>query len=120
MNFENLDFHQMLLILLGMGTASVLMAMPIRLAQEVASTLWGGLIHKGKAKDDGATGVLSRLSMLEAKREERPLNGFHARLESIEEWQKRTQKMFDDGHFVLRRECDLEHDRLRREIRAND
>lgn len=92
MDLGTMDLKSALLLLIGMGAVSVLMSIPIRMAQEMTATAWARLI--------GAP----------AKRIEEPQeNGLKARVVALEQWRDRLQDQIDNGHWVTHEECKRTH-----------
>jgi len=91
MDLSALDLKSALLVLLGLGTVTVLMAAPVRFVQELVSTLWGRLLGTKNGNGNGNG------------------NGLTARVSSLEQWRDRTQGLFDNGHWVTHEECKRTH-----------
>jgi len=89
MDLSTLDPKTALLVLVGLGTVTVLMAAPVRFIQELVSTLWGRFLGTKNGNGNG--------------------NGLTARVVSLEQWRDRTQGLFDNGHWVTKSECDRTH-----------
>jgi hypothetical protein len=89
MDLSTLDLKSALLVLLGLGTVTVLMAAPVRFVQELVSTIWGRLLGTKNGNGNG--------------------NGLTARIVSLGQWRDRTQGLFDNGHWVTHEECKRTH-----------